>query len=447
MSSGHFNQIIAGQVSQTSASQRQVSPRPALQDRQAGFSPQAGFSLIELTIVIVVIGVLATIAMQSMAPLVEDSRRTKTEREMEMLAEAIVGNASITTAGKRSDFGYVGDVGAFPTNLQALYQNPGSYATWDGPYVDPGISQDSTGFKTDEWGTLYQYSGGITITSTGSGLTIAKKIADATSDYLLNTLNGSIEDAAGNPPGVIYDDSIDILITIPDGSGNMTTKTYHPDSAGAFVLDSLPAGTHSLRVIFTPDADTLFRYVTILPRYRGSSICRFSTDYFAGGDDDCSGSGADTLRPTGAGTTTQLVTDGCTSNWECVDDITADGDNTYVKSSGVSYGTDTYQTDDPPDTSCTITSVTVYVGAKKDVKTSYAKAVLRTYGSLYEGLQEALGPAYADYSNQWTTNPTTGVAWTWTEIKDMEIGVSLYSTNSSYPSRCTQVWVVVEYSN
>ncbi len=280
MNSAHFGL--------TPASQRQVSVRPALQDRQAGFGSQAGFirqagfSLIELTIVIVVIGIMATIVMQSMAPLVEDSRRTKTEREMKMLAEAIVGNASITTDGKRSDFGYVGDFGAFPTNLQALYQNPGGYATWDGPYIDPGFAQDSTGFKTDEWGTLYQYSGGITITSIGSGSTITKKIADATSDYLLNSLNATIGDAYGGVPGTTYDDSVDIVITIPNGSGTTTTKTYHPDSTGTFTLDSLPVGQHELRIIYVPQVDTLFRYLTILPRHRGSYDYKFANGYFSG---------------------------------------------------------------------------------------------------------------------------------------------------------------------
>ena len=84
-----------------------------------------GFSFIELLVVIVVIGILASVAMQSMTATVEDVRRLQTEREMEMLARAIVGNPSLTKNGARSDFGYVGDVGAFPPNLQALYQSPG----------------------------------------------------------------------------------------------------------------------------------------------------------------------------------------------------------------------------------------------------------------------------------------------------------------------------------
>jgi len=244
-------------------------------------SRQDGFSLIELTIVIVVIGILAAVVMQSMTALVEDSRQVKTEREMEMLANAIVGDPSATNGGVRSDFGYVGDIGAFPPNLQALFQNPGSYATWDGPYIEFGFSQDSTGFKKDEWGSLYSYSGDITITSTGSGSTIAKKIADATSDYLLNTFNGTIKDSNDSLPGPVYDDSVDIKVTVPDGSGSTVTKTYHPDSTGAFTLDSLPAGKHVLRIIYTPDVDTLFRYLTILPRHKSDVDYKFASTHFS----------------------------------------------------------------------------------------------------------------------------------------------------------------------
>lgn len=242
---------------------------------------EQGFSLIEMTIVIVVIGILAGVAMQSMKAMVEDTRQVKTEREMEMLAKAIVGDPALVSNGERSDFGYVGNIGSFPPNLEALISNPGSYTTWDGPYVPSGFSQDTLGLKTDEWGQLYTYTGGLTITSTGSGSTIIKKIADTTSDYLLNTLNGTIKDANDSLPGSVYKDSVDIKITIPNGSGSTVTKTYHPDSIGAFTLDSIPVGQHELRIIYTPEADTLFRYLTVLPRHKSSLVYEFASGHFS----------------------------------------------------------------------------------------------------------------------------------------------------------------------
>ena len=244
---------------------------------------QPGFSLIEMLVVIVVIGILAAVAMQSMTTTVQNIRQVRTEREMEMLTKAIVGDPALTQNNQRGDFGYVGDVGAFPPNLQALYQNPGGYATWDGPYLASSYSQDNTGFKTDDWGAVYVYGGGATITSTGGGSALSKKIADATDDYLLNTINGTILDADHNPPGPVYADSIDIVITIPDGSGSTTSKTCHPNMAGAFSLDTVPCGNHLLRVIYTPDVDTLVRYLAVLPRHKGRVSYRFASAHFGGG--------------------------------------------------------------------------------------------------------------------------------------------------------------------
>jgi len=81
---------------------------------------ESGFSLIEMLVLIVVIGILASVAMQSMTATMQDIRQTRTEREMEVLAKAIVGDPGLKQNNQRSDFGYIGDVGAFPTNLQAL---------------------------------------------------------------------------------------------------------------------------------------------------------------------------------------------------------------------------------------------------------------------------------------------------------------------------------------
>lgn len=240
-----------------------------------------GFSLIELTIAIIIIGVLVGVVLQSMTSVVGDARRIKTERELEQLAIAIVGDANLTQGGGRNDFGYVGDIGSFPPNLSALYNNPGGYSTWDGPYILSGFTQDSTGLKTDEWGAAYNYSGGVTITSTGSGSTITKKIARSTQDYLLNVINGTIKDGADSLPGVTFRDSVDIAITIPNGSGGTQTKSYNPDSAGIFVLDSIPVGTHPLRIIYTPAVDTMFRYLTVYPRHKsGPYNYKFASNYF-----------------------------------------------------------------------------------------------------------------------------------------------------------------------
>jgi len=248
------------------------------------FNNYKGFSLIELLIVLIVIGIALAIGMQYMGATIDDNRRVRTEREMDMLTNAITGNAELTGNGTRSDFGYFGDIGAFPPNLNALYQNPGSYSTWDGPYLPPGFAQDISGFRFDEWGQAYAYTGSITITSNGSGTAITKKIADATSDYLLNSFIGIIKDADDSLPGVIYRDSVNIVATVPNGSGGTISKIYNPDSVGVFKLDSLPAGTNPLDIIYTPANDTLNRFLTILPRHKSDTVIfKFASAWFTGG--------------------------------------------------------------------------------------------------------------------------------------------------------------------
>ena len=244
---------------------------------------QHGFSLVEMTALIVIIGILAAIALQSMTSVLKDNRQVSTEREMEALADAIVGNPELMSGGERSDFGYVGDVGAFPPNLTALVINPGGYTTWHGPYLRDRFAQDTSGYKLDAWGKQYSYSGTTAITSTGGGSPIVKKIADATSDYLNNTVNGYIRDVNDSVPGLVYMDSVTVQVIVPNGVGSTTSRTVHPDSSGQFTFTNMPAGKHQLFVIYTPQADTLNRQMTVLPRQKDAKTYKFTGSYFSGG--------------------------------------------------------------------------------------------------------------------------------------------------------------------
>jgi type II secretory pathway pseudopilin PulG len=244
-----------------------------------------GFGLVEILALIVVVGILAAMALQSMSVVLDDARLTGTKREMVMLSEAIAGNPSLTQGGLRSEFGYLGDNGAFPPTLQALFQNPG-LATWNGPYLPQGIAEDSVGFKFDEWGRAYAYDGAVTLTSTGGGTTLTRKIGRSSDDFLVNTIAGRIVDNSGNPPGSVYADSIAVEISFPGGAGAIVTRSTNPGSSGLFAVDSLPAGRHPLRVIYLPEVDTLHRFVTVLPRNRGSLEYRFAESYFTAGSSE-----------------------------------------------------------------------------------------------------------------------------------------------------------------
>ncbi|UCE24631.1 MAG: hypothetical protein JSU74_00850 [Candidatus Zixiibacteriota bacterium] len=234
-----------------------------------------GISLIEVTMLVVIVAIAMAVAMKSMTPAIENARQRKTEHEMDIIIKAIAGDESVMSVagGVRADFGYVGDVGAFPPDLDALAENPGSYGTWNGPYIPPDHLE---GFRTDEWGQAYSYNGGLEVVSNGSGSPMRHRGGNDSLDILSNTVYGVVRDLNDSLPGTAFDDSVDVEITIPDGAGSTTTKSYHPDSTGAFTLDSIPIGRHLVEAIYTPEVDTLSRYLTVLPRHNSDDIVIFN---------------------------------------------------------------------------------------------------------------------------------------------------------------------------
>ena len=138
---------------------------------------EVGFTLVELVLIIVVLGIVAAVAIPKIGDIITGSKTNATREEMMRLKGAIIGNPSVTSGGRLSDRGYRGDAGSFPPNLTGLVTKPAGVAVWNpytrlgwhGPYID------STGgdYLKDAWGVAYVYdSTARTLTSTGSGASI-----------------------------------------------------------------------------------------------------------------------------------------------------------------------------------------------------------------------------------------------------------------------------------
>lgn len=236
---------------------------------------QSGFTLIEIVVVIVVIGILSTVATRTFMQTTETAQYEATYAEMEALSKAMVGNPDLFSDGVRSDFGYVGDVGSMPPNLDALVSNPGGYGTWDGPYIIGDFS--NLDFKSDAWGSPYLMIDSL-LRSTGSGVNIDKLIAGRTSQLLANAIRGVILDASGNRPGNVFNDSLVLMLSYPDGAGSMASSAVNPTGNGRFAFSGIPIGNHLLTAIYVPDGDTIIYPITILPGRDMNLEIAFPTD-------------------------------------------------------------------------------------------------------------------------------------------------------------------------
>lgn len=137
-----------------------------------GITGDSGFTLIELVIIIVVLGILASVGIPVIGSVVVSSRENATKREMLLLKTVIVGQTGAATVR-----GYENDVGSSPPDLTGLVSKPAGVSDWDrftqtgwnGPYID----SSGNDYLTDAWGAGYIYDDGArTIKSVGGPDTI-----------------------------------------------------------------------------------------------------------------------------------------------------------------------------------------------------------------------------------------------------------------------------------
>jgi prepilin-type N-terminal cleavage/methylation domain-containing protein len=251
-----------------------VSSRPQL-------AVERGFTLIEILMVVVVLGILSAVAMRSVQTSIEATRIEETQAEMDQLTHAIAGNPDLVTNGRRSDFGYVGDVGALPSSLDDLVSNPGGYSTWKGPYLHGRFAEDGEAFKRDAWGNLYTYTDGITISSSGGGATpMTTSAASAATDLVSTAVVGTIKDAGSNPPG---DSAVAVAIRVdyPDGAGGTTSAMVNPAASGSFGFSGIPVGTRQFTAVYRATNDSGTSFAAVLPATGGIVTVRLPGAPFA----------------------------------------------------------------------------------------------------------------------------------------------------------------------
>lgn len=150
-----------------------------------------------------------------------------------------------------------------------------------------------------------------------------------------------------------------------------------------------------------------------------------------------------TIRPDANGFYSAWNNYGCNSSseFDCVDDISVASDHLASSSNNIR---ETFNFTNSGLTSESVNSLTIYYfakiisGNKKNIQT-----LIRSGGVDFFGSNFTLNGSYEYYSQIYTTNPATGLAWTVAEVDALESGMR--TSTSQGGGNITQIYSVVDY--
>ncbi|MEO0091588.1 MAG: hypothetical protein ABIK61_02605 [candidate division WOR-3 bacterium] len=238
----------------------------------SNFRCERGIILLELLFVIMIMGLLIAGAVKTWDVTIQQTRFNQTVKELDELSMAIVGNPNLYTEGKRTDFGYVGDMGSLPDSLADLVRAPSGAISWRGPYVKVKFNEDFEDYLKDAWGDYYIYSreslyirsyGGGTILTPNTWIT--KRFARDSISLIRNIVQGRVTDLLNNPPGAGIDTlflTVGIIYPVNNGT-SMATQIRHPNAQGNYILTDIPQGNHLMFCLYdtTPSLPDTTDYV------------------------------------------------------------------------------------------------------------------------------------------------------------------------------------------
>ena len=224
-----------------------------------------GFTLIELILVIVLIGILAALSSNLLANAVDQGRFDTTQATLQNINYAIAGNPALVASGVRNSLGYVGDMGVLPATLTNLRTSPcvcpwtydaasGTGYGWNGPYIDTKQNDSGTYLYTiDAWGNALDYSNPpVAPLLAGQVRSRGSDNAVGGSGYAADiTFPGTAITTTGTVAGVVTSVALipvpgaTVTITYP-ATGVAATASATTDNNGAFSFTGIPMGKRKL---------------------------------------------------------------------------------------------------------------------------------------------------------------------------------------------------------
>lgn len=144
----------------------------------------------------------------------------------------------------------------------------------------------------------------------------------------------------------------------------------------------------------------------------------------------------------------ELEVSGAANNYMAIEEPVPDDSGSYVYKSGGGSALDTYNIMSSGEANGSIDSVAVYARARAaGVDDMRLQIAIQPDSTIYFGSEFNLtgGSGWADYSENWTTNPDTGSPWAWSDIEDLQVGVHLFDDGDGSPE-VTQVYAEINYT-
>lgn len=235
----------------------------------------SGFTVLELLMVLLLTGVLYTFMIGDVQRNDDAIKYEQTRARMEAIRIAIIGSETSTDfEGKRSNFGYYGDVGAMPSTLYDLITKPAAMATWAfntlhgigvgwrGPYIVSTMISGEKAYDRDGWNRLFTYSaaGTPSLSSLGSDNSVggAGYASDITMQFpasaRFSTVSGILENYNARVSG-------GIVQMIYPSAGALVTYGVVTGNNGVYTFNSIPIGVQAIRT--TSPATTPSRQIVI----------------------------------------------------------------------------------------------------------------------------------------------------------------------------------------